>query len=749
MPNVYLLIDIFVVVALLVLGLAVVLRNNATRLNRVFAIFVSCVAVWIIANYISSDLNNSPRVATIANYFVFCFSFGAAVYLLQFAIALSEDATARRVYTMMRPLLFIVAAISFTPLVGAGVSLQGNVYAVVFGPLSWLYFATLVAVAAWIPYLLFRNIKRSKGEQRRRLEAIFISLCLALPFLVLTEAILPALTGWFGLTNIGILPMLILVAGLYYSVARHRLFNLRLVIVRSLAYAGTLGIIVVSYGLVSYLVSNFVTRVHSALLQGTLQTLLIIVVIITYRPLKSVFDRITNSLFYRDAYDPRVLIDELNQALVSNIELKKMLESASEVIRQNLKAQHCRIMIRSQTTGAVRIEGTIQLNVPKADQDKLREATRQMGANVVLSDELPQSGSTLKALMNRLDVVMVAPIVPDLSASSGNLLEGYVLLSQKQSGNMYTLQDKQVLSTIAKELLIAVQNALRFEEIQHFNITLQEEIEAATRKLQRQNKRLEELDNIKDDFISMASHQLRTPLTSVKGYLSMVLEGDAGNINQQQSKMLGQAFTSAQRMVFLITDLLNVSRLKTGKFIIDAVPVNLSSIIQEEVEQLRETAAVKSIKLSYKKPANFPELMLDEVKIRQVIMNFMDNAIYYTPTGGHIKVELIDKPSIIELRVVDDGIGVPRSEQHHLFTKFYRATNARKTRPDGTGLGLFMAAKVIAAQGGSIIFSSREGKGSTFGFALSKSRLRVPATPHLDQEQPETKTQARPLQPTR
>jgi signal transduction histidine kinase len=209
----------------------------------------------------------------------------------------------------------------------------------------------------------------------------------------------------------------------------------------------------------------------------------------------------------------------------------------------------------------------------------------------------------------------------------------------------------------------------------------------------------------------------------------MIIDGDAGKVTPTQDKMLHQAFISAQRMVFLITDLLNVSRLKTGKFIIDAQPTNLKQLIHEEVEQLTETAAAKRIKLSFKVPAKFPELMLDEVKIRQVVMNFIDNAIYYTPEGGHIDVELVERPRLVELCVTDDGIGVPRAEQHHLFTKFYRAANARKARPDGTGLGLFMAQKVILAQGGSVIFHSRENEGSTFGFSFPKDKLRVPDKP--------------------
>jgi len=200
----------------------------------------------------------------------------------------------------------------------------------------------------------------------------------------------------------------------------------------------------------------------------------------------------------------------------------------------------------------------------------------------------------------------------------------------------------------------------------------------------------------------------------------MLLEGDAGMIKPLQKKMLNQAFMSSQRMVFLIADLLNVSRLKTGKFVIERTPINLANLIQEEIGQLRETATSQSLSLTFEKPKEFPKLMLDETKTRQVVMNFIDNAVHYTPSGGHISVELMDKPHSVELQVHDDGIGVPKAEQHHLFTKFYRAANARRERPDGTGLGLYMAKKVIIAEGGAVLFKSREHKGSMFGFSIPK-----------------------------
>ena len=121
-------------------------------------------------------------------------------------------------------------------------------------------------------------------------------------------------------------------------------------------------------------------------------------------------------------------------------------------------------------------------------------------------------------------------------------------------------------------------------------------------------------------------------------------------------------------------------------------------------------------------PPSFSLLNLDENKMHQVVMNFIDNALYYTPNGGRVEVSLTETATAVEYRVKDNGIGVPRELQRHLFTKFYRADNARRMRPDGTGLGLYMAQKVVVAQGGTVLFESQEGKGSTFGFRFNKNK---------------------------
>lgn len=278
--------------------------------------------------------------------------------------------------------------------------------------------------------------------------------------------------------------------------------------------------------------------------------------------------------------------------------------------------------------------------------------------------------------------------------------------------------DHELLERLGQAVGLALDNRLLYEENQQ-----------VLRQLQTSNKKLKALDETKDEFISMASHQLRTPLTSVKGYISMVLEGDVGAITDQQKQLLDQAFLSSQRMVYLISDLLNVSRLRTGKFVIEAKPVNLPDVVKGELQQIQEMAQSRKLTFTFEPPEHFPTLNLDETKIRQVIMNFADNALYYTPAGGEVGIALKETPQSVEFLVTDNGIGVPKSEQHHLFTKFYRAPNAQKARPDGTGLGLYMAQKIITAQGGAIIFNSEEGKGSTFGFSFPRAKLEVKETP--------------------
>ena len=303
---------------------------------------------------------------------------------------------------------------------------------------------------------------------------------------------------------------------------------------------------------------------------------------------------------------------------------------------------------------------------------------------------------------------------------------GYLVVGEGKDEREYRKRDIALFGVLADQLSIALLNIFRLEEIRRFAGTLEHEVNDATAQLRRSNEQLRFLDTVKDEFVSMASHQLRTPLTSVKGYLSMVLDGDAGEISASQRQLLQEAFTSSERMVHLISDFLNVSRLQTGKFVIDRVQTDLVSLVAEEVANVSQVASAHKVNVRFRKPARFPLLYLDENKLRQVIMNLIDNAIYYSPNADTVRVRLSIEDGDVVLRVVDHGMGVPKDAQKRLFTKFFRAENARRQRPDGTGIGLYLAKKVIHGHSGSLIFESELGKGSTFGFRLPIRRLEKP-----------------------
>jgi signal transduction histidine kinase len=512
-----------------------------------------------------------------------------------------------------------------------------------------------------------------------------------------------------------------------YAIVKHRFLDIRRAAARGLAYALTVGFLGIAYSLIVFGASSlFLGSTGINRKVQMLDTLLAVVLAFSFQSIKRFFDKLSSRVFYKDTYNPQVFLDELNQLLVGQVELDQLVHRSISAIETSLKSGGCVFAIRPTAYAPERMIASAGSRVSDSDITELRPMFAHLRQRVIVADYLDSEHLELGRQLNSRDMAVVVRLTPHLTATADHDV-GEIILGPKRNGDPYTTDDVQVLEIIANELVIAFQNALRFEEIQNFNLTLQAKVDEATRKLRRANEKLKSLDETKDDFISMASHQLRTPLTSVKGYLSMILEGDAGKVTGTQKEMLGQAFFSSQRMVYLIADLLNVSRLKTGTFVIERAPVNLATVVEQVLSQLEETAKSRQLTLSYDKPKEFPSLMLDETKTRQVIMNFVDNAIYYTPAGGHITVQLVDNPSTVELRVVDNGIGVPKHEQPHLFTKFYRAGNARKARPDGTGLGLFMAKKVVAAQGGSIIFDSQDGKGSTFGFIFSKSKLAAPA----------------------
>jgi signal transduction histidine kinase len=252
-----------------------------------------------------------------------------------------------------------------------------------------------------------------------------------------------------------------------------------------------------------------------------------------------------------------------------------------------------------------------------------------------------------------------------------------------------------------------------------------EEIERLAKNLTKANDQLRELDRQKSEFLSIAAHQLRTPLTAIKGYASLILEGSFGAVSQELKAPLETIFVSSTRMVETVADFLNVSKIEQGKMEYRMQRASLSELVQHVVRELEVTMKGKGLTLTYTDETTGGCMVtMDAGKVEHVISNIIDNSIKYTPQGS-ISVTLTADSGARVARVTihDTGAGIPKEALGTLFDKFVRARNAKDINVTGSGLGLYVAREMMKAHGGTVTADSEgEGKGSTFVITLPLNR---------------------------
>jgi len=227
------------------------------------------------------------------------------------------------------------------------------------------------------------------------------------------------------------------------------------------------------------------------------------------------------------------------------------------------------------------------------------------------------------------------------------------------------------------------------------------------------------VEKMKSEFVSLAAHQLRTPLSAIKWTLSMLLDGDLGSLTADQRSFLEKTYISNERMIALINDLLDSTRIEEGRYVYRPVLSNVKAQVQTVVDNFQEEIKKRGLKLEFKKPdKDLPKVRIDEEKIRLVVENFLDNAIKYSSIGGSLVVAIEKGKEEVRVSVTNSGIGVPEEQKKRVFSKFFRGSNAIKTETEGTGLGLFISKNIIEAHGGTIGFESVEGKQTTFFFTI-------------------------------
>jgi len=225
------------------------------------------------------------------------------------------------------------------------------------------------------------------------------------------------------------------------------------------------------------------------------------------------------------------------------------------------------------------------------------------------------------------------------------------------------------------------------------------------------------IEKMKTEFVSVAAHQLRTPLSAIKWTIRMILDGDVGEINEEQRELLEQTYISNERMIRLINDLLDVSRIEEGRLLYDQEDTRIEDVLDSVIEASQEMLRNKNMVLEVNKKET-PKVKIDKEKMGVVIQNLLENAIKYTEQGGKIKITLDNDEKNVIFKIEDSGVGIPKSQQDRIFTKFFRAENVTRMETNGTGLGLYTTKNIVQAHKGQIWFESEENKGTTFYFTI-------------------------------
>ncbi len=576
----------------------------------------------------------------------------------------------------------------------------------VFGPLTFIYLAYLVILVLIEINILRIGHKRLNSQARARTGIMATSLFLTLIILVSTNLVLPLYFENYSYVGLGLFSTVFVIAGFSYAIVKLRLFDIKLVVARSITYAMLLFTLASLYGFITFKIGGaiFGTTTTSAT-QQTFNIAVAIVLAFTFQPLQHFFENITDKYFFKSRYDPKKLVNKLSVILASEIELGKLSRRVRLLLSRELHIDFVTIVAldgsRVFTESGHYVISQLQ---------GLAEDLAHINSPILVADELPEGKK--KDILHKYGISMFVLL------KTRNARVGYLLFGHKLSGDVFSTTDVEVISTISGQLAVAIENAKSYTKIQNFNNTLQSKVDEATQQLRDAYATLKQLDHVKDEFLSMASHQLRTPLTISDGFLGSVVDGSYGKLKKEQLEALKISQSHLHMTIGIVSDLLNISRMDVGKLYINYEDTDLLDVVKTEIDHLKTKATEHNVRLSFKKPSRpIPIIKLDKQKTQQAILNLISNAISYSE-NGHVKVSLEHAGGQLIFRVDDDGIGVADNEKDKLFTKFYRAENAKLTRPDGTGIGLYLVKRVVEDQGGTIIFESKLGEGSTFGFRV-------------------------------
>lgn len=713
MPQIGLIAVIVAVVGNIFLGLFTFLKNPKSSTNKLFFLFTFALAAYLFTNFLLElQTNDVATFFWVRHVMAIALLINLLFFLLANTFPDVKVHLNRKIFWAAIVTTLLLLPTSYFNLIFSSAKAHGGGGDPGLAmPIFLLH--TVFSLGGGL-FVLVKKFRQAKGIEKAQIRLLLFGAVFMFLMIMLTNLVMVIVFKNSSL--VGLLPAytLIFVGCISYAIIRHRFLDIGLVVARTVSYSLLVGLFALLYGLFFGLLSSlFITsKIESRTLLSS--TGLALLMAFSFQPIKRYLEKITDRVFYKSKYDQGTLLYDLTLVMASTLRLEEL---SHQLLQKMLKIMRVSrgafLLLDEEKVTEIFYEGYDKF--PETDEQKMA-AFWQQTAETIVFDDLPEGN--IKETMREMNWTLVAQL-----RTEGKLI-GLLSLGEKLSGDIFSADDIKVLEIIAPEAAVAIQNAKAYEEIKRFSSTLQEEIQKATEELTLANDRLHELDKLKSEFVSVASHELRTPMTAIKSYLWMALAGKGGVITDKQKYYLDRAYISTDRLIKLVNDLLNVSRIESGKLSLEAKSLNMGQFVDEVISEVKPRADECGVSISneYDDAHPLPLALGDSDKLKEVVINLVGNSLKFTSQGGKIRIWFEVKENMIWTHVTDDGEGISPDDLPKLFQKFGLVKESYVTNQkasQGTGLGLYISKSIVELHRGKMWAESEgHGKGATFTFTL-------------------------------
>lgn len=702
------------------IALRVYIKNPSKVVNKSFGLFVLFLTLWAI----SIPLLQKTKLLIISD-FITLNAILAIAFFTFFSLVFPYNITKKSYYLIF---LFPLVLISLLPLrlfIKSAIFYENGEMQPVLGKLFFLISVFAAIYIAGGIFLLVKKYKKTSGDLRLHFFYVLLGGGIFVIGGALFDAILPGF-GYYKLVPYGPLFTIILTGFIAYAIMAHQLFDIKLVIKRSALYLILITVITIVYSLIAAAFLFFMQEREAFLIIFRDRALVPIIIAsifisLTYDRLKKYFQTLTDKWLFQGQHSPEDLLKLVAVDLNSSLDLSEACHKAIERLFD---------FFHTDRGFCFQIELKEEINVPKINfygkakkvyfQGKQNKPTEFPAGSIILDSanplfaylasreyniaiareriiireeiergilELEPKQEKLRSVAEVMKMLEMQILVPILSNEK---LIGALMLGDKKSGDPYSYQDISLLEGIATELASAIERARFFKE-----------------------------DKEKNEFISIAAHELGAPVLAVRSYLSMILFEGKGKINKEAREYLTQANESIGRISRLTNDFSDISKLESGAIDLTIVPIDPETYIEKVVDQLSVLAKEKNVTIEYKKAKlGLPLIDADQQKFIQILVNLISNAIKFNKEKGKVQILAEKDGDSVKISIADSGMGIASDDLEHIFSKFYRAKSAVDKSVAGSGLGLYITRGLIEIMGGKITAQSELGEGSIFTFWL-------------------------------